>query len=175
MAIRAQEAGKPSSVMPVSLRSDEFMYIQGGVDRVTVVISTRFEEHSDAVLGKVFLQEFFDVRRLNNLHNAPAVLYGKEPPNELKNDIPVIEGLNYITFGTGWWMVTDCACLVLFPSHYTPEKRQKCISMIVNFREYFHYHIKCCKSYLHTRMRAKVSEFVKTINRTKSSASQTEV
>lgn len=65
--------------------------------------------------------------------------------------------------------------IVLFPSHFAGEKRQKCISMIVNFREYFYYHIKCCKSYLHTRMRAKVSDFIKTLNSTKSASSQVDL
>lgn len=100
LAIRAQEMEQSSQVMAVPLRGADVMYIQGDVDRVTVVLATRFEEHSDAVLGKVFLQEFYDVRRLNNMHNAPAVLFGKEPPNELRQAIPVADGLNYITFGT---------------------------------------------------------------------------
>ena len=39
------------------------MYILPAHDRVTVVISTRFEEEADRIFGKVFLQEFVDARR----------------------------------------------------------------------------------------------------------------
>lgn len=98
------------------------------------------------------------MRRLKNLQNAPSVLYGKEPPNELKGSIPAggaSEGVNFIT-------------LILFPTHYsTAASREKSISAVLAFRDYFHFHIKCCKSFLHDRMRAKVSEFLKILNRTK--------
>lgn len=56
---------------------------------------------------------------------------------------------------------------VLFPNHYTEAKRDKSFALMVNFRDYFHYHIKSCKAYLHTRMRAKVDESVKLLNRCK--------
>jgi actin related protein 2/3 complex subunit 2 len=51
--------------------------------------------------------------------------------------------------------------------HYSEKKREKCVSMILSFRDYFHYHIKCCKAFLHNRMRSKVAEFLKMLNRTK--------
>lgn len=39
--------------------------------------------------------------------------------------------------------------------------------MVINFRDYFHYHIKSCKAYLHNRQRAKVAEYLKVLNRAK--------
>ncbi|PJF19244.1 hypothetical protein PSACC_00926 [Paramicrosporidium saccamoebae] len=150
MAIADQESGKTSNVMTIPLRSTDVMYIQGFPDRVTVVLATKFEDPSDIVLGKVFLQEFYDVRKQNNMQNAPAVLFGKEPPKEMTSSIPLDSSLNYITF-----------------VHYSEKKREKCVSMILSFRDYFHYHIKCCKAFLHNRMRGKVAEFLKMLNRTK--------
>ena len=96
------------------------------------------------------------MRRQPHLQNTPSVLFGKEPPSEVKSLIPsnVDNNINYITF-------------VLFPTHYAGGKRIKCTSMIINFRDYFHYHIKACKAFLHNRMRAKVAEFLKMLNRTK--------
>jgi actin related protein 2/3 complex subunit 2 len=100
MAIAEQESGRTSEIMVIPLRSTDLMYIQGCPDRVTVVLATKFEDPSDIVLGKVFLQEFYDVRKQNNMQNAPAVLFGKEPPKEMKSSIPTDPSLNYITFGT---------------------------------------------------------------------------
>lgn len=35
------------------------------------------------------------------------------------------------------------------------------------FRDYLHYHIKCSKAYMHSRMRTRVAEFLKVLNRAK--------
>ncbi len=34
-------------------------------------------------------------------------------------------------------------------------------------RNYLHYHIKCSKAYIHSRMRAKTADFLKVLNRAK--------
>ena len=57
LAMEAQEGGKTTSMMRVPLRGgSDVMYIQGSSDRVTVILSTKFDDPSDAILGKVFLQ-----------------------------------------------------------------------------------------------------------------------
>ena len=50
---------------------------------------------------------------------------------------------------------------VLFPRHTNPTNRDNTINLIHQFRTYLHYHIKCSKAYLHSRMRSKTSEFLK--------------
>jgi hypothetical protein len=44
---------------------------------------------------------------------------------------------------------------------------EQTISQIQLFRDYLHYHIKCSKAYMHSRMRARVAEFLKVLNRAK--------
>ena len=47
--------------------------------------------------------------------------------------------------------------LAIFKTHVTTdEQREKAASLIQGFRNYLHYHIKCSKSYLHSRMRKRV-------------------
>jgi actin related protein 2/3 complex subunit 2 len=61
--------------MAVHYRSvDEAIYIQALDDRVTVIFSTEFKEETDAVIGRVFLQEFVDARRQPGIQNAPQVI-----------------------------------------------------------------------------------------------------
>jgi len=156
VAFDAHKDGNVTPIMKLSYRDDESMYIQGLPDRVTVIFSTVFKDESDSILGKVFLQEFVDARRLPNIQNAPQVLYSpKEPPLELKS-IGVEEGenLSWVTF-------------VLFPRHYSSNTRGETISRILLFRDYLHYHMKASKSYLHSRMRARVDSFLKVLNRAK--------
>ncbi|WFD37449.1 Arp complex subunit [Malassezia japonica] len=98
----------PGTLIPIHYRADEAMYILPAHDRVTVVFSTRFDEETDRVFGKVFLQEFVDARRQPSIQNAPQVLYSsKEPPLEIRSVAGLQRGddTGYVTF-------------VLFPRHF---------------------------------------------------------
>ncbi|ODQ67433.1 actin-related protein 2/3 complex subunit 2 [Nadsonia fulvescens var. elongata DSM 6958] len=145
-----------AEVMAIHYRDEESIFIKPSHDRVTVIFSTIFKDETDRVFGKVFLQEFVDARR-RAIQNAPQVLYShKEPPLEIRH-VPGLktgDDIGYATF-------------VLFPRHLAPQRRQNCISHIQIFRDYFHYHIKCSKAYMHSRMRYRVSEFLKVLNRAK--------
>jgi len=136
----------------INYRNDETMYVEAKADRVTVVFSTIFKDEDDIVIGKVFMQEFKEGRRAS--HTAPQVLFShREPPLELQNtDARVGENIGYITF-------------VLFPRHTNRTTRDNTINLIHIFRDYLHYHIKCSKAYIHSRMRAKTSDFLKVLNR----------
>ncbi|KAI5776616.1 Arp2/3 complex, 34 kd subunit p34-Arc-domain-containing protein [Geopyxis carbonaria] len=152
-----------SEVMVIRYRDEEAMYIQASEDRVTVIFSTVFREETDRVFGKVFLSEFVDARR-RAIQNAPQVLYRNDPPMELRG-VPGIEenqakgDIGYITF-------------VLFPRHLTAQRREESISHIQTFRDYFHYHIKAAKAYMHSRMRRRVADFLKVLNRAKPEAEE---
>ncbi|XP_016104634.1 actin-related protein 2/3 complex subunit 2-like [Sinocyclocheilus grahami] len=138
------------------------MYIEAKKDRVTVVFSTVFKDDDDVIIGKVFMQEFKEGRRAS--HTAPQVLFShREPPLELKDtDATVGDNIGYITF-------------VLFPRHTNANTRDNTINLIHTFRDYLHYHIKCSKAYIHTRMRSKTSDFLKVLNRARPDAEKKEM
>ncbi|EIW67322.1 arp2/3 complex 34 kDa subunit [Tremella mesenterica] len=142
----------------IKYREEEAMFIQARHDRVTVIFSTVFKEETDRVYGRVFLQEFVDARRLQSLQSAPQVTYSnREPPLEIRH----VPGLKN---GEDWGYVT----FVLFPRHFAnPTQALSTIHRIQLFRDYLHYHIKCSKAYMHSRMRARVAEFLKVLNRAK--------
>lgn len=143
-------------VMAIHYRDEESIFVKPSHDRVTVIFSTVFKDDTDQVFGKVFLQEFVDARR-RAIQNSPQVLYShKEPPLEIRSvpGVRASSNMGYVTF-------------VLFPRHLTPQRRENCISHIQTFRDYFHYHIKCSKAYMHSRMRHRVTEFLKVLNRAK--------
>lgn len=147
-----------TSTEPVTVlhyREEEQLFIRPLFDRVTVYFSIIFKDETDKVYGRVFLQEFEDARK-RAVQNLPQVLYsGKEPPIELAQlGITRQDNKGFVTF-------------VLFPRHLMAAKRDNTITQIQVFRNYFHYHIKCSKAYLHSRMRFRVSEFLKVLNRAK--------
>ncbi|KAI7900913.1 actin-related protein 2/3 complex subunit 2 [Cokeromyces recurvatus] len=147
-----------SQLMTIQYREEEAIYVKSNVDRITVIFSTTFKDETDKIFGKVFLQEFVDARRrVPVLQNAPQVLYSiREPPMELRHlNLRDSEDVSYVTF-------------VLFPNHFAKgDVREETISRIQTFRDYLHYHIKCSKAYMHTRMRARVRDFLKVLNRAK--------
>jgi len=159
-----ESTGGQGELMQIHYRDEEAMYIQAAPDRVTVIFSTVFLEETDRIFGKVFLQEFVDARRQPSIQNAPQVLYSsRDPPLEIRH-VPGLrnsEDIGYVTF-------------VLFPRHFTKSVAPATISHIQLFRDYLHYHIKCSKAYMHSRMRHRVSEFQKVLNRAKTEVATTE-
>ncbi|XP_022086125.1 actin-related protein 2/3 complex subunit 2-like [Acanthaster planci] len=145
-----EETGQERAV--IHYREDETMYVSAEKDRVTVVFSTVFKDDDDVIFGKVFMQEFKEGRRASQ--TAPQVLFShKEPPMELQGtDAATGDNIGYITF-------------VLEPRHTNRKARDNTINLIHLFRDYLHYHIKCSKAYIHTRMRARTAEFLKVLNR----------
>jgi len=147
----AEKEGEEAAV--IHYRDDETMYVEAKHDRVTVVFSTIFKDDDDIVLGKVFLQEFREGRRASA--NAPQVLFTRDPPAGIEAGGALTgENVGYITF-------------VLFPRHTNTKVRDNTIDLIHLFRNYLHYHIKCSKAYIHSRMRAKTADFLKILNRAK--------
>jgi actin related protein 2/3 complex subunit 2 len=142
-------------VKAIHYREEEAIYVKASHDRVTVIFSTVFREETDRVFGKVFIQEFVDARR-RAIQNAPQVLFMNDPPLELQN-VPGVRStgtgeIGYVTF-------------VLFPRHLTPQRMVDVISHIQTFRDYFHYHIKASKAYIHSRMRKRTADFLQVLRR----------
>ncbi|KAK3903239.1 Arp2/3 complex, 34 kd subunit p34-Arc-domain-containing protein [Staphylotrichum tortipilum] len=143
------------AVKAIHYREEEAIYVKASHDRVTVIFSTIFREETDRVFGKVFIQEFVDARR-RAIQNAPQVLFRNDPPLELQG-VPGVKNtgtgeIGYVTF-------------VLFPRHLTPQRMPDVISHIQTFRDYFHYHIKASKAYIHSRMRRRTADFLQVLRR----------
>lgn len=149
---RKEETGNKRAV--IQYRDDETMYVDARTDRVTVIFSTVFKDDDDVIIGKVFMQEFLEGRR--QYQQAPQVLFShRDPPRELDNtNARTGDNIGYITF-------------VLFPRHTCLDAQDNTINLIHTLRDYLHYHIKCSKAYIHSRMRAKTSDFLKVLNRAK--------
>jgi actin related protein 2/3 complex subunit 2 len=160
-------------VMAIHYREEEAIYIKASHDRVTVIFSTMFMDAVDRIFAKVFLQEFVDARR-RAIQNAPQVLFRSDPPLELQGLRGVGKTgekgeMGFITFGEYWRRCvvclgcatrTDMSVAVLFPRHLTRQRREEVISHIQTFRDYFHYHIKASKAYIHSRMRRRTADFL---------------
>lgn len=137
-----------------NLRPDTTVFFFPRADRVTVVYGLEFNDRVDAAIAKVFMQEFVDARR--RLGAAPPCTFGVNPPLEMK-EFGITEptgNLGFISFA-------------VLKSHLDGGKRAKVTEVLATFRNYVQYHLKCSKSYFHSRMRARVVSLLKLLNRAK--------
>jgi actin related protein 2/3 complex, subunit 2 len=54
---------------------------------------------------------------------------------------------------------------VIFPQHVQGGRQETCVTLLVGFRNYLHYHIKATKTYMHMRMRKRVAGLLQVLNR----------
>jgi len=137
------------------LRNDTTIYIKPAKDRVTIVYAVDFQNKVDKVLARVFMQELCDARK--RVRTAPPFKWSVAPPGELESmgctENPGILGYASIT---------------VMASHVSnPEKTDDVISALINFRTFIQYHLKCAKSFFHSRMRKRCSDLLKILNRAK--------
>ena len=139
--------------LALQYRADEAIYLKTEQERCIVIFRVHFVDKDDQLLGKVFIEEFVHARK--GVAGAPSVSFSLvEPPREL-------EGVPGITADENQGFVS----FVLHPAHQA--KRPNTISTIQIFRNYLHYHIKCSKAYMHTRMRERVRRLLQVLNRAK--------
>jgi len=149
-------AGTKVEHFKFDLRSDTSIYFvpDDKGERTTTIYALDFNERVDKVVAKVFMQEFVDARR--TLGFAPPVSWSAQPPAELQKwGITENKGgtLGYISFS-------------ILKTHVTsPQKIDQIVAVLQNFRSYIQYHIKCSKSYFHSRMRVRVVNLLKVLNR----------
>ena len=138
-----------NGIMQIDYRPYESMWVKPNGDRVAVIFSIKFTDPDDIVFGKVFLTEFS-----KNLSGAPAVdVKLREPPRDIAQCRNLCAD-GYVTF-------------MLENRHFAPRQLEKTLNMLVQFRDYLHYHLKCSKAYLHIRMRARVELLLQVLNRAK--------
>jgi len=132
-------------------RPEETIYINMIEGSINVTFSVKFDDPDDITIAKVLLTEFKDARRDKALGNAPSVtFYEGVKPLELK-DVKSVEGDTKESLKEYGFI-----CLSLRQSHCSEKDRVNTINLLLQFRNYLHYHLKCAKAYMHMRMRERV-------------------
>jgi len=136
------------------LRPDTTIFMCPRSDRVTVVFEVNFQVKMDQVIAQVMLKEFVQSRK--NIGRAPPCTWEANPPEELKEfGITTNKGcLGYMSFA-------------ILKSHLEKDKKDVVIAVLQTFRTYLQYHIKMAKSHFHSKMRKRVVELIKVLNRAK--------
>mmetsp|Transcript_22379 Transcript_22379/g.37933 ORF Transcript_22379/g.37933 Transcript_22379/m.37933 type:complete len:301 (+) Transcript_22379:98-1000(+) len=142
-----------NKLLEIRYRDNEAFYLKPEGDRCVMIFSIHFRDADDVVFSKVFLQAYHDERK--NIRGSPAVTFSqKDPPLELQGVAAGGDEQGFVQF-------------VLFPDHLHAQRRQNTVDLMLIFRDYLHYHIKCSKAYIHQRMRARVNLLLQILNRAK--------
>lgn len=141
-------------VLTLAYRTDETMYIKSDSDRTTVIFALNFTDASDKAILRIFLEEFEHIRKMDTtLGDTPVCKFTPEPPTELKST--KLRNQN----------VEGYVSITVYERH--AKKMDNTITLLYNFRNFLHYHIKCSKGYMHTRMRTQVGSWLQILNRAK--------
>ena len=129
-------------------------------ERVTIVIPVVFENDTERAFAKLFLQQFQQAQRKSSAKNAPICDFRRcnEPPREMASvqgslniDIDNLAGYMSFTF--------------LENQFKTEKDHMKVTENMLMLFDFLDYHIKCSKSYLHTRMRDKKEALLSVLNK----------
>ncbi len=163
------------------------MYVTTVVkERVTIVIPIIFQYETDRALAKLFVQQFRQAQQQSSARNVPVCDFRRpnEPPREIVKFLPSYLSSYKESPGTSSSTNSNLAgylTLTFFNRHFqhnTNNKEQKAVKSegsqndgegrvvetVLTIYDFLDYHIKCCKSYVHTRLREKKNVMMTRMN-----------
>lgn len=156
----------PATAPPTCLpyRENESIYLLiTSSGTLTCAITIRAFDEDDAIFIRQFLKEIeFTRKQDKSVSGGPGFTISGMPSSLFTDGFEAREA----TDGSDtklFWCVFTIPKSLLDP----PEKSEKCILTLINFRQYLLYHIQCCKSYLHSAGRDRVKKLEQVINRAK--------
>jgi len=170
---------KQKSFDPISIpyRKEESIYIiyYEKEKSLIIIYSIKFDDEDDNELGRIFLQEFKDSRRDRELGSAPSVSFtqGVKPLELIQTKTSDSKSFPFTVRETDDKDFLKNYGFVSFSlqnAHCSEEKRYSTVDKLLSFRNYFHYHIKCSKAYMHIRMRSRCAKLQEELEQSKDKA-----
>ncbi|EFC38183.1 predicted protein [Naegleria gruberi] len=158
--------GEQFEPIKVPYRPDENIYIISYKGKSLVVVySILFRDPDDVVFANGFLCEFKDAKKDRALNAAPNMNFSQgQLAGELVDVKSVTEPKDERTLKKeGWGFVS----IGLLDNHTKADKQLNTAELLLGFRSYLHYHLKCMKAYMHIRMRESVEKLMLNLNAAK--------
>lgn len=154
----ASTATVPAPVM-VQVRQLESCWIICKPDRILVIFTIHLDDEVDVALGRAFCQEFAETGRKASDSSLPCTFTEpKEPPADLRGmTTSFTPNVGYIS------MTLSDQCL----RNATEDRVYDLARNVMTFRNFFNFHLKNAKSYLHSRLRKRLDGWQQTMNRAK--------
>jgi len=143
----------------LEFRLGEFVHFIPSDDRVIVVYDISFKDPTDLAIARIFLQEFNEVRRVKEVAAAPIPNFSPNTPQDLLDRPELLQTVKENSSRAGF------LAFAFTKRHMENGKIENSTDHIIQFRAYIHYHVKCSKSQMHSRMRARVNSLLEVLNR----------
>eukprot|EP00928_Gymnodinium_smaydae_P007026 TRINITY_DN12516_c1_g3_i1.p1 TRINITY_DN12516_c1_g3~~TRINITY_DN12516_c1_g3_i1.p1 ORF type:complete len:339 (+),score=62.92 TRINITY_DN12516_c1_g3_i1:70-1086(+) len=139
---------KVPDILELQLRDSETVWIVSKTDRVLVILAVNLDDKTDIALGRAFCQEFAETNRVPNSSFLPCKFSEpKDVPHDLRDrQLAVLPSVGFLTL-----TLTDD-----FVSNASEDRLYALAKPVMTFRNFFLYHLKQAKGYLHSRLRKRL-------------------
>lgn len=138
------------------VRTSETCWIIVKPDRVMIVFSIHLDDEVDVSIGRVFCMEFAETNRAPTAFTLPCSFSEpKDPPGDVRGALSSVPNVGFLAF-----TISDQAV-----RGATEERLHQLAKPVMCFRNFFHFHLKNTKSYLHSRLRKRLTGWEQQMNR----------
>lgn len=152
----ASKAMTPPPPLEFRVRQTETIWIVVKQDRVLIILSVHLDDEVDVALGRAFCQEFAETNRIPNNFSPPCSFHeSKDLPNDLRNTPPANPpNVGFLTLTLSDQSVRGAS----------EERLHTLARPVMTFRNFFLFHLKHAKSYLHSRLRRRLNGWEHVLN-----------
>merc|ERR1711971_1403936 len=145
--------GQVPPALSLHLRKLEQCWIVCKPDRVVIIFTVHLDDEVDVALGRTFCLEFAEARS-EALPCSFSDSQKDEPPADLRgSQVSFVPNVGYLIFPLSDQVVRSA----------TDERLISLAQPVMTFRNFFNFHLKMTKSYLHSRLRKKIEGWQQTM------------
>lgn len=144
-------------LLALQVRQLEHCWIIAKPDRVVVIFTIHLDDEVDVALGRAFCQEFAETGRKASDASLPCTFTEpKDPPADLRAvQLAFVPNVGFLSFTLSDQCVRNA----------TEERLHALAQPVMTFRNFFNFHLKSAKSYLHSRLRKRLDGWQQAMNR----------
>mmetsp|Transcript_60078 Transcript_60078/g.130300 ORF Transcript_60078/g.130300 Transcript_60078/m.130300 type:complete len:332 (+) Transcript_60078:71-1066(+) len=152
----------PPALLGLQVRQLEVCWIVLKSDRVVVIIGVHLEDEADTALARAFCQEFAETNRRDS--SLPCLFSEpKDVPSDLRAlSLEAVPNVGFLTL-----TLSDQAVLGM-----SDERLYALARPVMFFRNFFMFHLKHAKGYLHSRLRRRLDGWQQQLARARRVKSQ---
>ncbi|CAK0800557.1 unnamed protein product, partial [Prorocentrum cordatum] len=153
----ARALGQPPPVVSLRVRRLETCWIVSKPDRVQVILSIHLDDEVDVALARAFCQEFAEANRNPQVGSLPCTF---NEPKDTPIDLRELGSFRLPNVGFIAFTLSD-----QIVESATEDRLHSLARPVMTFRNFFNFHLKHAKSYLHSRLRKRLDGWQQQLNK----------
>lgn len=152
--------GAVPPILELQVRQLEICWIVCKSDRVVILFTIHLDDEVDVSLGRAFCQEFAETGRNPSESSLPCTF--TEPKDGVPTDLRGVKMQSMPNVGFLSLTISD-QCV----RNASQQRLFNLAQPVMTFRNFFNFHLKNAKSYLHSRLRKRMDGWQMAMNRAK--------